>query len=107
MPPGGANIVSEAGYKAVFVSVDVPVLGRRLNEMRNNFILPEEMEFPNILSNGKSEFSGDNEATAYGERRHTKPRINVLTIVDASLKWDTAIPWLKANTNMQIWLKGG
>ncbi|KAH0364814.1 FMN-dependent dehydrogenase, partial [Aureobasidium melanogenum] len=80
----------KAGYKAVFVSVDVPVLGRRLNEMRNNFILPEEMEFPNILSNGKSEFSGDNEATAY----------------DASLKWDTAIPWLKANTNMQIWLKG-
>ncbi|KAG9665027.1 FMN-dependent dehydrogenase, partial [Aureobasidium melanogenum] len=80
----------KAGYKAVFVSVDVPVLGRRLNEMRNNFILPEEMEFPNILSSGKAEFSGENEATAY----------------DASLKWDTAIPWLKANTNMQIWLKG-
>ncbi|KAH0042784.1 FMN-dependent dehydrogenase, partial [Aureobasidium melanogenum] len=80
----------KAGYKAVFVSVDVPVLGRRLNEMRNNFILPEEMEFPNILSSGKAEFSGENEATAY----------------DASLNWDTAIPWLKANTNMQIWLKG-
>jgi len=48
------------------VSVDVPVLGRRLNEMRNNFILPEDMEFPNILSNGKDEFSGENEATAYG-----------------------------------------
>ena len=58
--------VPESGYKAVFVSVDVPVLGRRLNEMRNNFILPEEMEFPNILSNGKDEFSGENEATAYG-----------------------------------------
>ncbi|CAD0105791.1 unnamed protein product [Aureobasidium uvarum] len=93
-------------YKAVFVSVDVPVLGRRLNEMRNNFVLPEEMEFPNILSNGKAEFSGDNEATAYGER-HSKPSRNcMLTAVDASLKWDTAIPWLKANTKMQIWLKG-
>ncbi|KAI4715893.1 FMN-dependent dehydrogenase [Aureobasidium sp. EXF-10727] len=55
----------KSGYKAVFVSVDVPVLGRRLNEMRNNFILPEEMEFPNILSNGKDEFSGENEATAF------------------------------------------
>jgi (S)-2-hydroxy-acid oxidase len=24
----------------------------RLNEFRNNFLLPEEMEWPNILSNG-------------------------------------------------------
>ena len=56
----------KAGYKAVAVSVDVPVLGRRLNEMRNEFILPGEMEFPNILSNGAAEFSGTNEATAYG-----------------------------------------
>lgn len=72
-------MVSEAGYKAVFVSVDVPVLGRRLNEMRNNFILPEEMEFPNILSNGKAEFSGDNEATAYGKRSCTKFKVNMLS----------------------------
>ncbi|THV74564.1 FMN-dependent dehydrogenase [Aureobasidium pullulans] len=80
----------KAGYKAVAVSVDVPVLGRRLNEMRNEFILPGEMEFPNILSNGAAEFSGTNEATAY----------------DASLSWDNAIPWLKEDTLMQIWLKG-
>ncbi|ORY65125.1 uncharacterized protein BCR38DRAFT_340822 [Pseudomassariella vexata] len=25
---------------------------------------------------------------------------------DASLDWETTIPWLKANTKMQIWLKG-
>ncbi|CAD0083641.1 unnamed protein product, partial [Aureobasidium vineae] len=96
----------KAGYKAVFVSVDVPVLGRRLNEMRNNFTLPEEMEFPNILSTGKAEFSGENEATAYGECLCWTLTGVMLIIVDASLKWDTAIPWLKANTKMQIWLKG-
>lgn len=55
-----------ASYKAIFVSVDVPVLGRRLNEMRNSFTLPEEMQFPNLLSNGRKEFSGDNAATAFG-----------------------------------------
>ncbi|KAK7706685.1 hypothetical protein SLS64_007516 [Diaporthe eres] len=54
-----------ANYKAIFVSVDVPVLGRRLNEMRNSFTLPEEMQFPNLLSNGRKEFSGDNAATAF------------------------------------------
>lgn len=62
----------------MFVSVDVPVLGRRLNEMRNNFILPEEMEFPNILSNGKAEFSGDNEATAYGKDFRVRSKVNML-----------------------------
>lgn len=56
-----------AGYKAIFVSVDVPVLGRRLNEMRNSFTLPEEMQFPNLLSNGREEFSGDNARTAFGK----------------------------------------
>lgn len=56
-----------AGYKAIFVSVDVPVLGRRLNEMRNSFTLPEEMQFPNLLSNGRKEFSGDNAGTAFGK----------------------------------------
>ncbi|KAL1848488.1 hypothetical protein Daus18300_013589 [Diaporthe australafricana] len=79
-----------ASYKAIFVSVDCPVLGRRLNEMRNRFTLPENMQFPNLLSNGRKEFSGDNAATAF----------------DASLDWNSAIPWLKEHTKMQIWLKG-
>jgi len=57
-----------ASYKAIFVSVDVPVLGRRLNEMRNSFTLPEDMQFPNLLSNGRKEFSGDNVATAFGKK---------------------------------------
>lgn len=56
-----------ANYKATFVSVDVPVLGCRLNEMRNSFTLPEEMQFPEFLSNGRKEFSGDNELTASGK----------------------------------------
>ncbi|KAL1885827.1 hypothetical protein Plec18167_001323 [Paecilomyces lecythidis] len=42
----------KAGYKALFLSVDVPVLGIRLNEYRNNYTLPADMEWPNILSHG-------------------------------------------------------
>ncbi len=56
----------ESGYKALFLSVDVPVLGMRLNEMRNNFFLPEDMEWPNILSNG----SDDSDKTNYGTSTH-------------------------------------
>lgn len=47
-----ANEFAEAGYKAVFLSVDVPVLGKRLNEYRNEFRIPEDMSYPNILSSG-------------------------------------------------------
>lgn len=47
-----------AGYKAIFLSVDTPLLGRRLNEYRNNFVLPEDMAWPNLLSDGKDELSG-------------------------------------------------
>lgn len=55
------------GYRAIFMSVDVPVLGRRLNEYRNNFTLPEKLAFPNILSTGREEFA-DNEGgpNSYG-----------------------------------------
>ncbi|RJE21100.1 S-2-hydroxy-acid oxidase [Aspergillus sclerotialis] len=42
----------KAGYKALFLSVDVPVLGKRLNEYRNNYQLPDDMSWPNILSWG-------------------------------------------------------
>jgi len=48
-----------AGYSAIFLSVDVPLLGRRLNEFRNDFQLPDGMEWPNLLSNGKAELNQD------------------------------------------------
>ncbi|CRG83249.1 aldehyde dehydrogenase ALDH [Talaromyces islandicus] len=76
----------KAGYKALFLSVDVPVLGKRLNEYRHNYTLPEDMEWPNILSNG----SDTSNRTEY----------------DPSLDWDSTVPWLREHTRMQIWLKG-
>ncbi|KAF9880870.1 fmn-dependent dehydrogenase family protein [Colletotrichum karsti] len=85
-----------AGYKAIFLSVDTPLLGRRLNEYRNNFTLPDGVEWPNLLSDGKSELSGeirDGKAVS----KHD---------FDPSLDWDSAIPWLKQHTKLQIWLKG-
>ncbi|KAK1852006.1 fmn-dependent dehydrogenase family protein [Colletotrichum chrysophilum] len=85
-----------SGYKAIFLSVDTPLLGRRLNEYRNNFTLPDGVEWPNLLSDGKSELSGaikDKQAVS----KHD---------FDPSLDWDSAIPWLKQHTKLQIWLKG-
>lgn len=55
--------VTEAGYKALFLSVDVPVLGKRLNEYRNDYQLPEDLSWPNILSHGNDKSN----RTEYGE----------------------------------------
>ncbi|CAM1506194.1 Fc.00g058350.m01.CDS01 [Cosmosporella sp. VM-42] len=85
-----------SGYKAIFLSVDTPLLGRRLNEYRNNFVLPDDMEWPNLLSDGKSELSGQDK----DRDSHSKHDF------DPSLDWDTAIPWLREHTNLQLWLKG-
>ncbi|KXH39032.1 hypothetical protein CNYM01_05511 [Colletotrichum nymphaeae SA-01] len=85
-----------SGYKAIFLSVDTPLLGRRLNEYRNNFCLPDGIEWPNLLSDGKSELSG-NEKDGQSSNRHD---------FDPSLDWDSAIPWLKKHTKLQLWLKG-
>jgi (S)-2-hydroxy-acid oxidase len=72
----------------------VPVLGRRLGEMRSNFTLPEAMSFPNLLSKGQDEFGA-------ADGKNNGPQA-----FDDTLEWEEIIPWLKANTKMQIWLKG-
>ncbi len=80
----------EVGYKALLLSVDVPVLGRRLGEMQNKFRLPPNLSFPNITSTGRDEFETGEGPTAF----------------DDTLEWGEIIPWLRAHTEMEIWLKG-
>ncbi|VUC29258.1 unnamed protein product [Clonostachys rosea] len=91
-----------SGYKAIFLSSDTPILGRRLNEYRNNFTLPDDMAWPNLLSDGKSELNGCSDGEGQGEAggHHSKHDY------DASLDWATAIPWLRKHTKLQIWVKG-
>lgn len=37
-----------AGYKALFVSVDLPVIGSRHNEQRSKWAFPSHIEFPSL-----------------------------------------------------------
>lgn len=79
----------ESGFKALFLTVDCPWLGRRLNEMKHEFSLPPHLHFPNYpWVNASSMISDD-------------PRIQY----DAALTWPM-VRWLKEKTKMQIWLKG-
>ncbi|KAL1639387.1 hypothetical protein SLS58_007968 [Diplodia intermedia] len=80
-----------AGYKAVFLTVDLPVLGNRLNEARNGFSLPKELGLPNLEAR-----PGDEEV----------PAVENGAGYDQTIEWETVVPWLREQTSMEIWLKG-
>jgi hypothetical protein len=90
------------------LTVDGVVLGKRINEFRNSFTLPEGTTFPNIESKTNAasvEASGD--GVNYGKipsKQEEVQRANVRT--DATPDWETVIPWLRSNTKLPIWLKG-
>ncbi|RJE26398.1 S-2-hydroxy-acid oxidase [Aspergillus sclerotialis] len=88
-----------AGYKALFITVDAPVLGRRLNEKSGKkFELPEHLSLPNLEPPADKNGRGQ-KSSAPARSYHTSGR-------DPSNSWDSVIAWVKANTNLEIWLKG-
>ncbi|KAJ5225901.1 hypothetical protein N7468_007126 [Penicillium chermesinum] len=76
----------KAGYKALFITVDAPVLGNRVGEKRNHFKLPDHLSLANLPAGANSS-------------HHHPGR-------DASNSWASCIPWVKENTKLEIWLKG-
>ncbi|XP_075888783.1 2-Hydroxyacid oxidase 1 [Nelusetta ayraudi] len=88
----------QAGYKAIFVTVDTPYLGRRRDDMRNRFQLPAHLSMANF-STASLAFSED----SYGD--DSGLAVYVAKAIDPSLSWDD-ITWLKANTHLPVILKG-
>lgn len=78
-----------AGFKAVFISVDCPWLGRRLNEQRNGFRYPAHLKWPNVPHISGGTLTSDDPRTQY----------------ETNLKWEH-VRWFKQHTKLQIWLKG-
>ena len=67
------------------------------------------MEWPNLLSDGRSELSGSNQLNGnsgdHSEGDAENPTRKKHDF-DPSLDWDTAISWLRAHTKLQLWVKG-
>jgi (S)-2-hydroxy-acid oxidase len=101
------------------------LLGRRLNEFRNGFGMPKGMTYPNIDPDmDASNLEGGDNALAYGQQPHQPPssplteqsspksvhRNEYRTYMDCKkengVNWDEAISFVKANSNLQIWVKG-
>lgn len=88
-----------AGYSAIVLTVDTPVLGRRERDARNNFALPPGMGILNFAGlRERLEHAGgwspDSSFSAY-----------VHNLFDASLTW-ASVEWLRKFTKLPILLKG-
>lgn len=118
-----------AGYKAVFLTVDTPMLGRRNLDLRNQFKLPK----PYKIANFEQDSTSDGAATVMGNKPsevdkqkgegsqvgyldpETKKRVppsgNITFHTHAAnptLNWERDISWLKeqCGPQMEVWVKG-
>lgn len=123
----------KAGFKAVFLTVDTPMLGRRNMEIRNQFKLPKVYKVANFaedsnsdamdtVMNGTSkanagEGSGNSESTQgpqagyHDGEKWISPKGKVTFHSHApnpTLSWENTVDWLKkeAGPEMQVWVKG-
>ncbi len=85
-----------AGYRAIVLTVDTPLLGRRERDIRNRFVLPEGLTIRNLepASTQAARWSATSSFSAY-----------VHDLFDASLSWD-AVTWLRSITRLPVLLKG-
>lgn len=87
-----------AGFKALVLTVDTPMFGLRIADMRNKFNLPSHLKLAN--------FQGSYADITKVEGRHTGSAMNNLAdLLDGSLEWND-IAWLKSITRLPIILKG-
>lgn len=89
--------VEAAGCRALVLTVDAPLLGRRERDVRNGFALPTGLEVANLHAAGYGALApagGESGLAAY-----------VSELLDPSLTWK-AVGWLRALTRLPIVVKG-
>jgi 4-hydroxymandelate oxidase len=89
--------VEAAGCRALVLTVDAPLLGRRERDVKNRFALPPGLEIANLHAAGYAQLPtalGDSGLAAY-----------VAELLDPALTWN-AIGWLRSITKLPIVIKG-
>jgi (S)-2-hydroxy-acid oxidase len=114
----------KAGYKAVMLTVDTPVLGRRNLEIRNQFKLPKHLKVANFNQDDENDATTmeDKTASANESRKRTptqdeggnerQPPSGPITFhthaPNPTLCWERDIAWLQEQClpEMEVWVKG-
>ncbi|KDO33746.1 hypothetical protein SPRG_01627 [Saprolegnia parasitica CBS 223.65] len=84
----------KAGYKALVLTVDTPVLGSREPDHRNNFALPKHLTMANF-THGKHA----HRMNEVGLSQYTKE------LFDLNITWDD-VAWLQSITTLPVVVKG-
>lgn len=90
-----------AGYQALAITVDTPVLGRREADVKNKFSLPPHLTMGNFDKLGGSHAAGAQSSGTTGSGLASY----VAALIDQTLSWDD-IEWVRRNTSMKIVVKG-
>lgn len=86
-----------AGCKALVLTVDSPMLGRREKDVRNGFSLPEGLSAANLIQQGVDALPGkvgESGLAAY-----------IASLYDQSLSWKD-LEWLQSISKMPVLVKG-
>lgn len=89
--------VEAAGCRALVLTVDAPLLGRRERDVKNRFALPAGLGIENMHASGYAEVpraSAESGLAAY-----------FADLLDPSLTWD-AVAWLRSITKLPVLVKG-
>ncbi|MDB4957802.1 MAG: FMN-dependent alpha-hydroxy acid dehydrogenase [Myxococcales bacterium] len=89
--------VEAAGCRALVLTVDAPLLGRRERDVRNRFALPPDLGIENMHAAGYArlpEVAGESGIAAY-----------FAELLDPGLTWE-AIGWLRSITRLPVLVKG-
>ncbi len=89
--------VEAAGVEALVLTVDAPLLGRRVRDVRNRFTLPDGLTLANV--------DGDVVAARGGDVAESGLAAYFASLLDASLSWRD-VAWLRARTRLPIVVKG-
>jgi 4-hydroxymandelate oxidase len=89
----------ESGYKALVLTVDSPVLGRRERDVRNRFVLPEGVTVKNL------EHSRIRLVSAGGWTPDMSFAEYIHRMMDPTLTWDS-VAWLASITSLPVLIKG-
>lgn len=122
------NRAKKAGFKAVFLTVDTPFLGRRNLELRNQFKLPPHFKVANFAQDQEpalqDEVIDGEKNTPKREAGPTKSKPGRMEngkwvqpsgpvtfhshAANPTLNWEKDIAWLKevCKPEMEVWVKG-
>jgi 4-hydroxymandelate oxidase len=89
--------VEAAGCRALVLTVDAPVLGRRERDVRNRFALPANLGVQNLYASGYAPVVAQDDESGLAAY--------FATLLDPSLTWD-ALAWLRSITKLPVIVKG-